>query len=328
MRSLILAALLATAALPATAIAQALPVAASPDAAQFERDRQSILAQAGQFRVRFDMRETVSFRDGYEPLDDHQSGGNEIVRVVYDTGDRISLQHILVMEHDGQSIVIKHWRQDWVYQPQTVLAYADRGEWTLASVGEAERTGAWSQTVWQTDDSPRYGGVGKWTYDNGMAVWTSGPTWRPLARRDAVRNPIYDRYLASNRHALTPFGWVHIQDNMKMATAEGGEGEPVAVVQEDVINTYRRWDGYNAAPGDTYWAATRDYWAAVRGLWDEAIAAHNGVHVEEVGETGAVTGTPLMDLAEKVQSGELTTEAAIEQARTIIGDATKVDTGA
>lgn len=328
MRTLILAALLATAALPAAAIAQALPVAASPETAQFERDRQSILAQAGQFRVRFDMRENVSFRDGYEPLDEHQSGGNEIIRVVYDTGDRISLQHILVMEHDGQSMVIKHWRQDWVFQPETVLTYSGPGEWTLTPVPSAERAGAWSQTVWQTDDSPRYGGVGKWAYENGMAAWTSAPTWRPLARRDAVRHPIYDRYLGSNRHALTPFGWVHIQDNMKMAAAEGGEGEPVAVVQEDVINTYRRWDGYDAGPGDIYWAATRDYWAAVRTLWDEAVAARGGVHVEEVAETGAVTGTPLMDLADRIQSGELTTEAAIEQARTIIGEATAAKTGA
>ncbi|HEY1225013.1 MAG TPA: DUF6607 family protein [Brevundimonas sp.] len=328
MRTLILAAVLATAALPATAIAQIAPAAASPDAARFERDRQSILAQAGQFRVRFDMRENVSFRDGYEPLDEHQSGGNEIVRVVYDTGDRISLQHILVMEHDGQSMVIKHWRQDWVWQPETVLTYSGPDAWTLTPVSESERAGAWSQTVWQTDDSPRYGGVGRWSYENGMAAWTSTPTWRPLARRDAVRHPVYDRYLGSNRHALTPFGWVHIQDNMKMATAEGGEGEPVAVVQEDVINTYRRWDGYDAGPGDAYWAATRDYWAAVRTLWDEAVAADGGVHVEEVAETGAVTGTPLMDLAEKVQSGEITTEAAIAQARTIIGDATTPKTGA
>ncbi len=41
-------------------------------------------------------------------------------------------------------------------------------------------------------------------------------------------------------------------------------------------------------------------------------------------QTGAVTGVPLMDLADKIQAGEITTEAAIEQARTIIGDATKV----
>jgi hypothetical protein len=308
---------------PAIAVAQTTATPAVDPANAFERDRQSILAQAGQFRVRFDMRETVSFRDGYEPLEEKLSGGNEIVRVVYDNGDRISLQHILVMEHEGQVMVIKHWRQDWVYQPETVLTYAGPNAWALTPVAEAERAGAWSQTVWQTDDSPRYGGVGRWTYDNGMAEWVSGPTWRPLARRDAVRDPVYDRYLGSNRHALTPWGWVHIQDNVKMATAEGGEGEPVAVVHEDVVNTYRRWDGYDAGPGDAYWTATQAYWSAVRDAWDAAIAAGGGIHVEEEAQTGAVTGPPLMDLAQRIQDGTLSTDAAITQARTVIANSTQ-----
>ncbi|QTC93329.1 hypothetical protein IFJ75_12065 [Brevundimonas goettingensis] len=322
MRALMIAAALLATAAPVAAVAQTAGPAATAPTSAFERDRQSILAEAGQFRVRFDFRENVSFLAGYTPVESHDSAGNEIVRVVYDHGDKISLQHILVMEHEGQSIVVKHWREDWTYQPATVLTYAGPGEWTLSNVPEAERAGAWSQTVWQTDDSPRYGGVGKWSYDNGMAVWTSGPTWRPLARRDAVRHPVYDRYLGVNRHALTPVGWVHIQDNMKMQAGQGDDGDPVAVVQEDVINTYRKWDGYDPKAGDDYWAATKDYWAAVRDLWDAAIAAHGGVRVQEVAETGAVTGTPLMDLAEKVQSGEVTTAAAIDQAKTIIATAT------
>jgi hypothetical protein len=328
MRALMIAAALLAATTPAAALAQTAAPAASPaPSSAFERDRQSILSEAGQFRVRFDFRENVAFLAGYTPIEAHDSAGNEIVRVVYDHGDRISLQHILVMEHEGQSIVVKHWREDWTFQPATVLTYAGPGEWTLSDIQEAERAGAWSQTVWQTDDSPRYGGVGKWTYDNGMAVWTSGPTWRPLARRDAVRHPVYDRYLGTNRHALTPVGWVHIQDNMKMqaapsSTGEGDDGDPVAVVQEDVVNTYRKWDGYDPKAGDDYWAATKDYWAAVRDLWDAASAPHGGVRVQEVAETGAVTGTPLMDLAEKVQSGEVATAAAIDQAKTIIATAT------
>jgi hypothetical protein len=323
MRALMIAAALLASAAPVGAMAQTAPQATAPaPTSAFERDRQSILAEAGQFRVRFDFRENVAFLAGYTPIEAHDSAGNEIVRVVYDTGDKISLQHILVMEHDGQSIVVKHWREDWTFQPTTVLTYAGPGEWTLSNVPEAERAGAWSQTVWQTDDSPRYGGVGKWAYDNGMAVWTSGPTWRPLARRDAVRHPVYDRYLGANRHALTPVGWVHIQDNMKMQASQGDDGDPVAVVQEDVVNTYRKWDGYDPKAGDDYWAATKDYWAAVRSLWDEIIAKNGGVHVEEVAETGAVTGTPLMDLAEKIQSGDVTTEAAIAKARTIITTAT------
>ena len=325
MRNAALIAALLLSAVAAPAPAQTPPAAvtaAVAPASAFERDRQSILAQAGQFRVHFDMRENVSFSPDYDPMEEKLSGGAEIVRVVYDHGDRISLQHILVMEHEGQSFVIKHWRHDWVYQPAAVLTYTGPNQWTLTPVPEAERAGAWSQTVWQTDDSPRYGGVGHWSYDNGVSMWTSNATWRPLARRDAVRSPVYDRYLGVNRHALRPDGWVHLQDNMKMAAPATPGGAPVAIVQEDVINTYDRTTGYDPAPGDVYWAATQDYWAGVRDLWDAVITAQGGVHVQEEAQTGVVTGTPLMDLAEKVQAGELTTEAAIAQARTIIAEAT------
>nr|WP_314436505.1 DUF6607 family protein [uncultured Brevundimonas sp.] len=322
MRAILIAAALLTSAAPAALAQQAAaPAAAATSPANaFERDRQSILAQAGQYRVHFDMRENVSFHADYDPLEEKLSGGSEIVRVVYDHGDRISLQHILVMEHEGQSIVVKHWRQDWAYQPQTVLTYAGPNQWTLTPVPTDQRTGAWSQTVWQTDDSPRYGGVGRWTYDNGLSVWTSDATLRPLARRDAVRNPIYDRYVGTNRHALTPAGWVHIQDNMKLSGRNGGE--PVAIVQEDVINTYDRSTNFSTKPGDDYWAKTQGFWAAVRDAWDAAISAGNGVHVAEVGDTGSVTGTPLMGLADKVSNGELTEAAAIAQGRAIIAQAT------
>ena len=325
MRALLIAAALLAGATPATtALAQTAALTANPPASpvsRFEQDRQSILAQAGQYRVHFDMRENVSFHADYDPMEGKLSGGSEIVRVVYDKGDRISLQHILVMEHEGKAIVVKHWRQDWVYQPETVLTYAGPNQWTLTPVSADARQGAWSQTVWQTDDSPRYGGVGRWTYVNGLSVWTSDPTWRPLARRDAVLNPVYDRYLGANRHALTPAGWVHIQDNVKMNGRSGGE--PIAIVQEDVVNTYDRSTSYSPKAGDDYWAATKDYWAAVRDAWDAVIARDGGVHVQEEAQTGVVTGTPLMDLAEKVQGGELTQDAAIAQARTIIETATR-----
>jgi hypothetical protein len=329
-RALLLTTVLAALAASAPAFAEVAPAATSAEtpASQFERDRQSILAQAGQWRVRFDMRENVSFRAGYEPLEEKLSAGDEIVRVVYDDGARISLQHILVMSDDaGGHMIIKHWRQDWVYEPETVLTYAGPNRWTVTPVSAADRRGAWSQTVWQTDDSPRYGGVGHWDYDHGLAEWTSNATWRPLARRDAVRNPIYDRYLGTNRHALTPQGWVHIQDNMKMGQAEGDAGEPVAIVQEDVINTYRRVDNYDAAPGDAYWAATKDYWAGVRAAWDAVATANGGIYLEEEANRGAVTGKPLMDWAEEIQAGTLTTEAGIAQARDLIARATVAPAG-
>lgn len=315
------AALLSAAAMsPSPALAQAAEVQAP--ASRFEQERQAILAQAGDYHVRFDMRETVALTPGYEPLDAKRSGGYEIVRVIEDSGEHIVLQHTLVMEHEGQTHVIKHWRQDWTYQPQTVLTYAGPDHWSLTPVSEADRAGAWSQTVWQTDDSPRYGGVGRWTFDNGYAQWTSDATTRPLARRDAVRGPVYDRYVGTNRHTLTPTGWVHLQDNVKLGEGQGDAGDLIAYVHEDVFNTYNHSADFDPAPGDAYWAATSEYWAAVRQAWDDAIAAGNGIVLEEEPQYGAVTGPILMGLADRIQAGETTTEAAIAEGRQAIAEAT------
>ena len=72
---------------------------------------------------------------------------------------------------------------------------------------------------------------------------------------------------------------MHIQDNLKLSGAEGDDGEGQVIVHEDVVNTYRQWDGYDAAPGDAYWADTQAYWAGVRHLWDEVIARDGGIRV-------------------------------------------------
>lgn len=262
------------------AIAQA-GYASEAGQTHFQQDRRAILAQAGDYRVRFDMRETIAFQPGYEPLEPKRSGGHEIVRVIEDRGDFISLQHILVMEHGGQVHVVKHWRQDWTFEPETVLTYAGEGRWDLIPVSVEDRAGAWSQTVWQVDDAPRYGGVGRWAHHNGLQQWTSNETWRPLPRRDATRGPVYDRYAGTNRHVLTPTGWAHLQDNLKIGVSEGDGGALTVFVQEDVVNTYNHFDGFDPAPGDAYWAATADYWAGVRDLWAETIATGNGVSIPD-----------------------------------------------
>jgi hypothetical protein len=298
------------------------PVAQSPaDAkAAFDADRQSILAMAGNFHVTFDMRETTPWRAGYTPIPAKVMGGEESVRVIEDTGRRIILQHLLVVKtEDGKTHVVKHWRQDWTYEPETVLVYAGEGQWRLDPVPAAMRAGRWSQTVWQTDDSPRYGGWGQWTEEGGVRRWRSSWTWRPLARRDAVRHPPYDRYLGINRHSPTPDGWIHWQDNIKMGKVDG---KLVPFVQESVLNTYKRGDDYDVAAADAYWAATKDYWAAVRSLWEQAIAARHGVHVAEVAETGSASGERLMGFADDIQAGKLKTSAAIAKAKAVIAEVT------
>jgi hypothetical protein len=294
---------------------------AASEKVSFEADRADILAMAGDYKVTFDMKETTSWRAGYTPIAPKVSGGHESIHVIEDSGRHIVLQHLLVVKDDaGQSIVIKHWRQDWTYEPTSVLVYAGQSKWKLEAVPERFRVGRWSQTVWQTDDSPRYGGWGQWTEDGGVRRWRSSWTWRPLARRDAVRTPPYDRYLAINRHSPAPTGWIHWQDNIKMGMVDG---KLVPFVQESVLNTYAKADDYDVKAADDYWAATKDYWAAVRAAWDEAIAKGNGVSVAEVAETGSASGERLMDFARDIRAGKLKTKAAITKAHAVIAEVTK-----
>jgi hypothetical protein len=223
---------------------------------------------------------------------------------------------MLVVQDEGKTVVVKHWRQDWTYQPRTVLTYKSAGRWVVSPVSAAARKGAWSQTVWQTDDSPRYGGVGHWAYDNGATRWMSDDTFRPLARRDATRHPPYGWYVGTNRHALTPAGWVHEQDNAKIGIVDG---KPVTFAHEVVLNSYTRTPGLpQVQAAEAYWAATKDYWAAVRVAWDEATRAKSGVAVREEAENGSVTGPKLMGLADDIQAGKIATPAAIAEARAAI----------
>lgn len=297
-------------------MAQAAPATEAVASDQM-RDRASIKAMAGTYKVTFDMRETVSFVAGYTPLPAKISGGHEVVRIIVERPDFISLQHLLVVDPgEGQKpMVIKHWRQDWTWEPKTVLVYSGPSTWTLAPVGEAARKGAWSQTVWQTDDSPRYGAVGRWRYDDGVARWTSAETRRPLARRDATRNPVYDHYIGTNRHALTPTGWVHEQDNAKIGMKDG---KSATFAHEALINSYVPATDFPIAAADAYWTKTADYWASVRADWDRAIDRDKGVHVTEEADNGSTIGHELMLLADDVASGEVSLATASKEAKELI----------
>lgn len=288
---------------------------AADEEASFRADREAILAMAGDYRVRFDMRETTSWRADYTPLEPSMSGGFESVRVIEDTGRFISLQHLLVVGDADNPMVVKHWRQDWTYEPETYLAYVGEGRWNLEPVPEDRRRGGWSQTVWQVDDSPRYGAYGHWTEEGGVRRWRSSWTWRPLARRDAVRAPRYDRYLAINRHSPSPGGWIHWQDNIKMGPVDGAV-EPF--VQESVLNTYAATGDYDPAPADAYWERTRGYWAAVRQAWDEAIRADDGITLTEEPNMGNTIAATLYGLGEAIAAGERDESAAIAEARAAI----------
>lgn len=291
--------------------------------ASFELDRKAILAMAGDYRVRFDFTETVSFLKDYRVTEPSRSGGYEVVRVIEDSGTFISIQHILVIEAGEEKFPIKHWRQDWRYEPESVLIFIGGNAWENRVIPETERDGKWSQTVYQVEDSPRYGALGAWDHSNGISAWTPPAELRPLPRREATVREDYYGVLAVNRHAITWDGWVHEQDNSKLALIDGQQR---IIAREQGVNTYRHYADFDENVALDYWNATKDFWAAVRGEWSKFETPGTTFGLTVKGEPEPIY-TPLLELADKIQSGETTTGAAVVEAKKVIAQFTTRDIG-
>ncbi|MEM7807696.1 MAG: DUF6607 family protein, partial [Planctomycetota bacterium] len=151
---------------------------------KLEKDRQAILAMAGEYKVSFQFMETVPLVAGYEFFPPKTSGATEFVEVISDEGNVIDMQHVLVMGKGDKSMVVKHWRQAWVYEDSHLTTFKGNNTWETRALSAEETAGKWTQFVYQVDDSPRYEGIGEWTHEGGVSAWESEETWRPLPRRE------------------------------------------------------------------------------------------------------------------------------------------------
>ena len=283
--------------------------------AKLEQDRAAILGMAGEYEVSFDFHEVLSVRPGYELAEPYHAQATELVIVIADTGRFISMQHLLVVwMDDGQPHVVKHWRQDWTYQGTELYDYAGENRWNPQAISPADAEGAWTQAVYQVDDSPRYWGSAKWVHQNGVSTW-SAATHRPLPRRELSKRDDYQIVGAVNTHIVTAEGWVHQQRNRKIDIHNAQS--PVIVI-EIGVNTYTKTDAVDFAAAQEYWANTNAYWAQVRAAWAEVYATRQPIELKNR-VRGDTLFTHLFDLAD-LYWGEADTAKAKGQARAIIDD--------
>ena len=248
-----------------------------------ERDRRAILAMAGDYRTSFDFIETIGFTEGYQPAAPYQSWGTERVYVVANEPEFVSLQHIIVMhflDADGfesDAMVVKHWRQDWQYEDVEVHAFQGRGAFVRRALDPANRKGAWTQTVYQVDDSPRYEAVGRWIHAPGVSYWQSDDRRRPLPRREFSVRDDYQALYGSHRITITPAGWTQEEDALKLVLDENNRpssSQPY-LAREAGLSRYDRVLDYDFSAGDDYWEETGAFWSRVRQYWDALYKAES-----------------------------------------------------
>ena len=263
----------------------------------YEQDKRAILAMVGDYRVSFEFLETIAFTPGYELATPYRSWATETIIPIATDKNFISLQHILIMsfqEQDGTingPHVIKHWRQDWRYQPETFTQYLGNNQWQNRKIEKNQRPGVWSQEVFQVDDAPRYGAIGKWKHHKRFSEWVSDATTRPLPRREySIRND-YSLLEGINRVVILPTGWIHEQKNLKCTSGK--------LISEEIgINRYQHLVHFDASAGIDYWKRTRDTWARIRNLWSTYLQVDKTVTVKNKVD-GVARYEILFDAAEK-----------------------------
>jgi hypothetical protein len=274
-----------------------------PGLSPLERDRRAILAMAGPYRVSFDFLEVVRFDAALKPDAPYQSWGTEYVFVAEDQPHFIALQHVLVMRMQGEDakvsepMVVRHWRQEWRYEAEALFAYEGGETWARRALPADARKGAWVQSVYQVDDSPRYAARGRWEHSPGVSSWISDETWRPLPRREFSVRKDYQVLVGTNRHTITPEGWIQEENNLKLAL----EGRRY-LAREYGVARYQRIRGYDFSPGEQYYARTEPFWAEVRAAWRE-VEARDGRFTLRAPVDQAQLFIPFFEYAAKLEQG-------------------------
>ncbi|WP_461148324.1 DUF6607 family protein [Spirosoma pulveris] len=278
-------------------------------------DIAAIKGQCGCHDVSFLYAETFAPNKGYVFKDRYTAKGTELVFVDEEVGPanrptRLVIQHLLVV---GDSMVIKHWREDWEFQNTSLLKFDQSATWKRVKLTPEQVKGQWTQKVFEVDDSPRYEGSATWVHVDGRTYWESTVD-APLPRREYTKRTDYNVMRRTNHHEIRPDGYIHEQDNDKVIRSEAGDQ---LLASEKGLNTYQRTDAAKCQAAKAWWAKNRAYWADVRNVWSEVLANRSTVALK--GQVkGQVLGRELDELAATTQKSTYNSAASRQLIRQTI----------
>lgn len=260
--------------------------------AQKDLERAAIKSMCGCFEVKFEYAETFAHDTSYHTLaKPYRASALEFITLESETPTELVLQHLLVI---NDSTVIKHWRQDWEFQPSQLFDFEGDRTWTASATKPADVRGQWAQKVYEVDDSPRYSGAATWFMHDGKRVWENTAD-APLPRREYTKRSDYQIMRRANRHEITDWGWLHEQNNEKIVRTELGNR---TLVEEKGRNTYKATDPARCAAAADWWQKNRTFWANVRTAWDDVLA-HNQTITLARQANGQYLGQALDELSTK-----------------------------
>lgn len=244
------------------------------------KDVQAIKSMCGCYEVKFNFVETFNYAedDDYKPSKVKHDDAFEWVQLVEESKDKVVMQHLLLVGTMTNPRIIKHWRQDWLYENNDLYQYDADNKWKYVHKPKAAVKGQWTQKVFQVDDSPRYEGSASWVHVDGKSYWEN-TTDAPLPRREYTTRNDYNLTVRQNRHEITEFGWIHEQDNKKIVRKDGKDDFLLA--EEKGLNTYTKVDDAKCQAAAAWWKENGETWALVRENWDKVFAKKQDLILKE-----------------------------------------------
>lgn len=231
------------------------------------KDQNAIKSMCGCYKVEFNFAETFQYsKDStYKASKVKHDKGLEWVQLVEDAKNKIVLQHLLIVGAPNSRKVIKHWRQDWLYENTKLYTYNHNNSWSFTELPKKDVKGQWTQKVYQVDDSPRYEGTATWIHADGKSYWEN-TTDAPLPRREYTKRSDYNVTVRTNKHLITDNGWVHDQDNDKVIRKKNKDD--IILAEEKGYNTYVKVDDSKCKAAQDWWKENKFRWNLVRSKWD------------------------------------------------------------
>jgi hypothetical protein len=244
-----------------------------------KKDRESIMKMCGCFQIEFNFTETFqhSIDKDYKPSDEYYSTAFELAIPIKLDKKSIKIQHLLIVGKDSNRAVIKHWRQDWIYQNQDIYNYYPDNSWVFSKLNQSRVKGQWTQKVFQVDDSPRYQGSSTWVHIDGKSYWEN-TTNAPLPRREYTKRNDYNLLKRTNRHEITQDGWVHIQDNKKILSDSNNQ---ILLSEEKGFSTYKRVDKKKCDIAYDWWVNNESKWSSIRTVWDNVYKKEETINLKK-----------------------------------------------
>ena len=232
------------------------------------QDKNAIKKMCGCFEVEFNFAETFKYSNDstYVPSNNYKTAGLEWAQLVDDENNKISIQHILLVGSESSPYVMKHWKQDWIFENQEFYMYNGNNSWNYKTKSKGKVKNQWTQKVYQVDDSPRYEGSATWVHVDGKSYWENISD-APLPRREYSKRSDYNITVRGNRHEITNDGWVHDQDNSKIIRSI--DKNDILIAKEKGFNYYKRVDDSRCKAAADWWTKNYSKWKTVRNKWNE-----------------------------------------------------------